>query len=148
MIVLLPGLAIASAALVAASLRLSSLVSTLLAGYLALVANLAGVTWALSPFHAVTRTGLTVAEAILVAAAFGAWWLSGRPGVELAGARAALRFVSRDPVTLVFLGGLCVVLGYELMLALEVAPNNWDSLAYHLSRAADWKQQINAAPIL
>ena len=141
MIVLLPGLAIASAALVAASLRLPSLVSTLLAGYLALVANLAGVTWALSPFHAVTRTGLTVAESILAAAAFGAWWLRGRPRVELAGARSALRFVSRDPVTLVFLGGLCVVLGYELMLALEVAPNNWDSLAYHLSRAADWKQQ-------
>ena len=140
MTALLVALAVVSAGLAAASMRLPSLVSTVLAGYLALVANLAGVTWALSPFDAVTRTGLTVAEAILVAAAAAAWWLRGRPGVELAGLRTALRVVARDPVTLLFLGARLAVLGYELMLALEVPPNNWDSLAYHLSRAADWKQ--------
>ncbi len=141
MTALVLGLALASAAFAAASLRLPSLVSTFLAGYLALVANAAAVTWALSPLHGVTRTGLTVAEAALATAAFGVWWLRGRPGVELAGTREALRVVARDPVTLVFLGGLCVVLGYELVLALTVPPNNYDSLTYHLSRAAAWNQE-------
>ena len=40
---------VATALLIAASLRLPSLVSTLLAAYLAFVANLGIVTWALSP---------------------------------------------------------------------------------------------------
>ena len=52
------GLALAAAGLAALSLRLPSALTTLLAGYLALVGNLALVTWALSPFHAVTRSGL------------------------------------------------------------------------------------------
>jgi hypothetical protein len=133
-------LALASAAFAALALRLTSLVSTLLAGYIVLVANVAAVTWLLSPFDAVTRTGLVVAEAVLAACAVAAWWLRGRPGVELAGARAALSAVAHDPIALLFVLGLAVVLGYELMLALEVPPNNWDSLAYHLSRAAAWKQ--------
>ncbi len=141
MTALVIGLALASAGFAAASLRLPSLVSTALAGYLALVANLGAVTWALSPFHGVTRTGLTVAEAALAALAFAAWWLRGRPGVDLAGVRGALRLVAHDPVTLVFVGGLVLVLGYELMLALAVPPNNYDSLTYHLSRAAAWKQE-------
>jgi len=140
MIVLLPALAIASAAFASASLRLASAVSTLLAGYVVLVTNVGLTTWILSPFHAVTRFGLLGAELVLLAAAVGAWWLRGRPRPPLASVRAALGDVSRDPLTLVFLAGLVVVLGYELMLALVVPPNNWDSLSYHLARAADWKQ--------
>jgi len=35
------------------------------------------------------------------------------------------------------------VLGYELLVALTAAPNNYDSLTYHLSRAADWKQHAS-----
>ena len=35
---------------------------------------------------------------------------------------------------------LAGALGYELLVALTAAPNNYDSLTYHLSRAADWKQ--------
>ena len=135
------GLAVLAAAFAAASLRLPSLVSTLLAGYVVLVANLGGVTWALSPIDAVTRPGLTIAEAVLAAAAFAAWWLRGRPSVELAAAGEALRLVARDPVTVLILCGLAAVLGYELMLALAVPPNNYDSLTYHLSRAAAWKQE-------
>ena len=32
------------------------------------------------------------------------------------------------------------LLAYELVLAVTVPPNNWDSLTYHLARAAAWKQ--------
>src|SRR5215468_147751 len=93
----------AVAALAALSLRLPSVVTTLLAGYLALVGNVGLVTWALSPFDAVTRTGLLVAEAVLLVAAGAAWWVRGRPLVPLDGVRGASSAVARDPVTLAFL---------------------------------------------
>lgn len=140
MTALLLALPVATSGFAALSLGLPSLVSTLLAGYLALVGNLALVTWALSPFDAVTQDGLLVAELLLLGAAAAAWWLRGRPAVPLADARTALRAVAADPVTLAFLAVLCAVLGYELMLALVVPANNWDSLTYHLPRAAAWKQ--------
>jgi hypothetical protein len=140
MIVLLPALAIAVAAFAVASLRLESIVATFVAGYVLLVANVGLVTWLLSPFHAVTRMGLGVAEAILLVATVAGWWLRGRPLPPFGQLRCAAREIARDPLTLVFVAGLVVVLGYELMLALEVPPNNWDSLAYHLARTAAWKQ--------
>ena len=86
---LLVGAAVATALLAACAARFPSLVSTLLAAYLALVANLGLTTLVLSPIHQVTRAGLAVAEGLLLAAALGAWWARGRPGPPLAGARAA-----------------------------------------------------------
>ena len=44
------------------------------------------------------------------------------------------------PETALFLGFVLVLLGYELLLALTVPPNTWDSLTYHLARAAAWLQ--------
>jgi Glycosyltransferase family 87 len=133
-------LATAVSVFAALALGLPSLVSTLLAGYLAFVGNLALVTWALSPFAAVTRNGLLLAETILLVAALAAWVLRGKPVVPLMDARAALRVIAADPVTLAFIAVVCVALGYELFLALVVPPNNWDSLTYHLPRAAAWLQ--------
>src|ERR1700724_1360994 len=95
---LLIGAPIATALLVAASLRLPSLVSTLLAAYLLFVANIGLVTWALSPLRAVDRDGLAAAEGVLLAAASFAWWLRGRPGLPLASAVPAARQMLADPV--------------------------------------------------
>jgi len=67
--VLLIGAAVATALLAAASLRTPSLVTALLAAYLAFVANLGLVTCVLSPLRAVTRGGLAVAAALLLATA-------------------------------------------------------------------------------
>ncbi len=139
MTALLLVLPLATAGFAAASLRLPSMISAILAAYLAFVGNLALVTWALSPFSAVTRTGLLVAELVLLAAALAVWWLRGKPTPPRADLEAALRRIAGDPITLAFLSVLCIALGYELVLAL-VPPNNWDSLTYHLSRAAAWKQ--------
>jgi hypothetical protein len=133
-------LALLAALLFALSLRLVSVASTLLAAYVGLVANLATVTWALSPLRAVTPNGLLVAEAALTLAAAAAWWLRGRPLVELAPLRTTLAALGRDPLTLLFLLAAGAALAYELLLALDVPPTNWDSLTYHLSRAAAWKQ--------
>ena len=43
-------------------------------------------------------------------------------------------------MTILFLAVLAVALVYELVLALTVPPNNWDSLTYHLARVAAWHQ--------
>ncbi|HZO96315.1 MAG TPA: hypothetical protein VFB42_02990 [Gaiellaceae bacterium] len=138
MAVVLLGLPVVTAFLVAAAARLRSLVSTLLAAYLALVVNLGAVTWALSPLRLVTQGGLAATEALLLAAAAAGWWLRGRPLPSLGPARAALREVALDPVSGLFLAVVAALLGYELALALGAPANNWDSLTYHLARAAAW----------
>src|SRR5205823_11078764 len=122
-------LAVASALLAAAALRLPSFVSRVLAAYVALVANVGFVTLVLSPFHAVAATGLLAAEAVLCGVAFAGWWLRARPV-------PTLRFPSIDPLTALMLAVLASVLAYELLLALTVPANNWDSVTYHLARAA------------
>ena len=132
-------LAVATACFAAAALRLRSLVSTLLAAYIAYVANLGLVTLALSPTRSVTRGGITVAEAVLFAVAIACWWLRGRPFPALGPARAALRLAVSDPVTIGFLAGVGVLLVYEALLA-SSPPNNMDSLTYHLTRAAAWAE--------
>ena len=134
------GAAVASALLAAAAIRVPSLVGTLLAAYLALVANLALATLVLSPANWVTRTGLGGAEAVALAVAALAWWLRGRPVPSLAPVRTAAGIVLRDPVTLVFAGFVVVLLVYELVLAVTVPPNNGDALGYHLPKAAAWAQ--------
>jgi hypothetical protein len=137
---LLIGSAAATAVLVALAARLSSLVSTLLVTYLAFTANLGLTTFALSPFRAVTRTGLGAAEAVLLVGAVALWWLRGRPGPPLALARSAAREVLTDLPTAAFLVFVLVLLGYELLLGLTVPPNDIDAVAYHLARAAAWAQ--------
>jgi Glycosyltransferase family 87 len=132
--------AVVTSLLVASSLRLPSLVSTLLAAYLAFVANLGLVTLALSPFREVTRGGLAVAEAVLLAAAIFTCVRRGRPGLPLAAARGAIGTIVSDPLTLLYLVVVVAALVYELVLGLTVPPNNWDSLTYHLSRVVAWAQ--------
>jgi 4-amino-4-deoxy-L-arabinose transferase-like glycosyltransferase len=138
--VLLIGAALAVSLLTAASVRSPSLVTTLLAAYLAFVADLGLVTWALSPFHGVTRIGLAAVEALLLAAALAVWWRRGRPGLPLAVAVPSARRVVSDPVSGLCLAAVAVLLAYELVVALTAPANNWDSLTYHLSRAAGWMQ--------
>jgi glycosyl transferase family 87 len=134
------GLAIATALLAAASMRLASLVSSLLAAYLGFSANLVVVVVALSPFREVTLGGLAVAEAILFAGVLAGWWLRGRPGLPLGAFGPAIRAVAGEPVAAIFLAVAILVLGYELVLVLTVPPNNWDALTYHLARVAWWVQ--------
>ena len=114
--------------------------SLLLLAYLACVANVGLVTIVLSPFQAVTRGGLAVAETVLlVAARCGV--VAARPAAAAARAAGrAARQVVRDPVHRALPRRRGRVLAYELVLALTVPPNNWDALTYHLPRAAAWAQ--------
>jgi hypothetical protein len=101
-----------SAVLVGLALRLPSLVSTLLASYLAWVVNLGLVTLVLSPFREVDRGGLAVVEAIILVGAFAVWWLRGRFVPLFGPARAALAEVASSPWTLLFLIAVVALLGY------------------------------------
>ena len=87
-----------------------------------------------------TRTGLGIAETALVVGTAGAWWVRGRPGFPLVGARASAARALRDPVVVGFLLVVSAALAYEFLLVVAAPPNNWDSLTYHLARAAFWAQ--------
>jgi hypothetical protein len=137
LVVLMP---IASAGFLAASARLRSLVSTLLVAYLALVTLAVGGVLVLSPTHDVHRGGLALIEGLALVAAVTVWIVRGRPGLPVAAARAAAREVLGRPETALFLVAVAVMLVYELVLAVTVPPNNYDSLTYHLARVAAWVQ--------
>ena len=129
---------IVTSLLVAAAMRFQSVVSTLLVAYLALVGNLGLVTLVLSPFREVTRGGLAVAEAVLLAAALAVWLGRGRPGLPLRSGRDAISAIVSSRLTLLYLLAVVAALAYELMLGLTVPPDNWDSLTYHLAKVAAW----------
>ncbi len=116
------------------------LVSTLCAAYVLLVADLVLVALALSPPRLARQGELAALQAAVLVASCAWWWRRGRPRPELAGARAALGTLVRSPLALGFAALIAAALGYELLLALGVPPNNWDSLVYHLARVAGWVQ--------
>jgi hypothetical protein len=128
-----------AAMLAAASLRIRSFVSSILAAYVVFVAVVTATTCALSPFRAVTRAGVEVAAAVALAAALVLWVRRGRPRFPLP-SKAAIRAALSDPAVIVLLLAVAASSLYELVLVLGAPPNNWDSLTYHLTRASDWAQ--------
>ena len=128
----------ATAFLASASLRLRGLSAALLAAYLVAAVEVVGLTLALSLFHAVDASGYLAGEAMVGAVVLAVWHRLGRPLPS----RPALdrRLLARHPLLLVLglVVGLTVL--FELFLALVVPPNNWDSMTYHLARAAAWYQ--------
>ena len=125
--------------LVAFSLRISGLAATLVAAYLAYVANLGVTTLALSPFRQVQTLTLAIVEALLLVLAASFWHSRGRPRPSRDGIDAVTAMLRRDLVVLAFGVVVLAVLGYELLLA-SSPPNNGDSLTYHLTKALAWAQ--------
>jgi len=139
MIAVLLLLMVAATALAgAAALRLDGLATTLLAAYVLAVAEVTALVLLLSPWRAVTRAGLFAGEIVVLGIVGAAWWLRGRPTIRLGGLRATLGALLRDPAVVLLAGVVAVALAYELVLVLATPPNNWDSLTYHLARAAAW----------
>ena len=97
----------------------------------------------LSFAKALTELGIWVGQLLIAGAALLAWTQRGRPLPErpwLPSRTALMRSARQCPViaALAIVNGLA--LGLQFVMAVTVAPNNWDSLSYHLSRAAYWLQ--------
>lgn len=86
----------------------------------------------LSALHSFDPRSLAVAWAAILLSICVALFLS-RPHIRLPG----IRFTRGEKVSYAFVGALA---GSTALTGFLVAPNNWDSLTYHLSRAAHWLQ--------
>jgi hypothetical protein len=129
---------LATAAAVAATLRLGSALSFALATYVLAAAEVIGLGLVLSPLQLVDRAGYLVAEGLLIALAAAAWVRAGAPAPPLPRLeRAAVR---RHRTLAALAVAVALSLAYASFLALAVPPNNSDSLTYRLSRAAEWLQ--------
>jgi len=107
------------------------------AGICAAAASVASST-ALSIFFAWTR-GATLSLLLIVAAtAVIGWFSTGRPWTPKMPSVRSLRVLNL--FTRVLVGLAVVTLLVQAYIGVRVAPNNWDSMTYHLSRAAYWLQ--------
>jgi len=134
-VILVAGTALA----LAATLRLHDLPRFILGAYVLGLAEVVGLILLLSAFGAVMRPAILVAVALVFAASVAGWILLGspRPPPLRLGRLRALRC---DPALLVLAVATGLALLYILALIVGTPPTNWDSLTYHLTRAAFWSQ--------
>jgi hypothetical protein len=150
-IVLLAGgiaLLATTGALGAACLGARGAAELLLTAYVIGWAQLVLVVLVLSPPGLVTRWWFVGGLVVTTFIAALAWDRRGRPRPpSLRPALGALRLEIHDPLvaTLAVVVGLCSL--YVLGLAFLTPALEWDSLAYHLARAAFWEQQQAVAYI-
>lgn len=131
-----------SGALIAASLRLRSVVGYLLATFLVSFAALVLLVVALSPFHLVLRGWLVGGSIAIALASLSTWFIAGRPRApSLQRAVSLLSEALRDPPLAIFATVVALGLVYLTALSFGTPPNSWDAMWYHLARAAFWKQQ-------
>lgn len=135
--VALVALAVSALAL-AGMLRSASRVELLLAAYVIGVAVLVLSALLLTPFNAMRRVPLLAGLAILGALSFGLWWRS-RPDRRVSSARTAAR-VTFPTAVWVLAASVALAGAYLLWLVVTTPPNTEDSLTYHLTRAAFWRQ--------
>jgi len=126
-----------TALLVAASLRLEG-AALVVAVYVLGAAQVVGGTQLLSLVHGVRAEGYLGLQFVVAGAAVAVWLRLGRPRPHLS--RPPVALLLREPVLLVLGAAVGLALTYEFFTAVAVPPNNWDALAYHLSRAAAWYQ--------
>jgi hypothetical protein len=152
------GLLAMAAVSIAALLRVRG-PATLVAACLVLGASVVVLsTIVLSLFDAFTRSGLLAAEAVFAVAGTGAWLARGRrsrrppadgPEPGLGGLRRpswrdGWSAARAQPAVAVLVGAAALAMLVQLVMAIAVAPSNWDSMTYHLSRAAYWLQDRSA----
>jgi glycosyl transferase family 87 len=128
-----------AALLLAACLRLPSVTAFGLAVYVLASAIVIGLTEVLSLASLVRPAGYLVGETVLLAGAVALWSRLGRPRPSLP--RLDWLRLRHHPVLVFLLAVVGGALAYQLFLVLATPPDNWDSMSYHLSRAAAWYQQ-------
>jgi 4-amino-4-deoxy-L-arabinose transferase-like glycosyltransferase len=138
-----------SATAVAASLRLRSATSFLLASFLVGWAIVLALTFGLSAFRIWTAGWMLASIAAVTAAAVVVWDRHGRPSPPPVGLaiRSALAELRDPPLALL---GLAVGAGwaYLAVVGIVIPPMDWDALMYHLPRIVFWMEQhgVGAVP--
>jgi hypothetical protein len=132
---------------VAASARLRTPAELIVGAFVVAFAEIVALTLTLSPFGAIRRPALLLGMAAIWALAIGIWWRRGRPGRDGDALRSAgaqlLRHAPLAALALV----VVMAFGYVLALIVATAPNAWDTMTYHLARAAFWRQEGGAGYI-
>jgi len=139
-LVVATGALVGAGAAIAACLRLGSFAELVVGTYLIGWGWLVVLAFALSGFSAVTQVWLLVGALIVFVGSSAVWVLRGRPPAPRPPS-VAVRVVLRDPLVLGMVVIAALAISYTGILAVGVAPNDWDALAYHLPRAAFWKQE-------
>ena len=113
---------------------------------------LTAITEVLSLAEAITFAGLAVAWLLVLIATAGAWMLgrprttrsqpkpASKPGPKRKPARLAA--IPHAALVLVMIG---LLVGLTGLVALVAAPNNYDSMTYHMARVAHWAQDRSVA---
>jgi hypothetical protein len=139
-------LLLATALAVALLLALDTFAAFWLAVYVVVIAEVVGIIEALSLFRGVTSRNVLLAQVALFAFAAAALILRRGRLVWPRFPRVQLRQVIADePLLAVMFVVVGTAIAYELALAVLTPPNNWDSMSYHLSRAAAWYQHHGVA---
>jgi hypothetical protein len=141
-LVLGSALLLLSAGLLTYCLRLRAAVDFVLTFYLVAFSIVVVVELLLSPGHDLTRTWLLGVLAVVTVGAGAIWFLRGRPsGPTFRPALAECRDAVRDPLVAILAVAVLGGFGYLVALVVGTPPNDYDTLWYHLARAAFWKQQ-------
>jgi hypothetical protein len=116
-------------------------------GLIVAAATVVGSTIVLSLMRQLTRPGLLLAQLLVAAVSVGAWlWIRkpATPTIRRPETRRVVAAIRAHPVVAVLACVVIAALVLEFVLAVTVAPNTWDGLSYHLSRAAYWLQYKSA----
>lgn len=111
---------------------------TLVATYLIAFGEIVLVTEILSIFEGLRPRNVLLAEVVIAIGAVAWWFYRAAPRPTLP--RIRVKELRRHPAIVVLGSAVAVALVLELALAVVAVPNNWDSMTYHLSRAAAWYQ--------
>ncbi len=141
----------ATAVALAAALGITGRAPFVAACLVLAAAVVVGESIVLSLFRALTGPALLGAQGLGLLAALAAWVACGRPrppSFRPPPPRALLRLARAQPLLALLVALVVAGLGLQAVLAVAVAPNETDSIAYHLPRAAYWVQYHTALQYL
>lgn len=125
---------------VTATLRVRSVVELVLGAYVVAFAEVVVLVLVLSPVGGVRRSALLAGLTLLCLLAVGVWEWQGRPRPPLPDPRHRAYAELRRPVLLALGTAVGLACVYAVTLIVATPPVTWDSLRYHLMRAAMWRQ--------
>jgi hypothetical protein len=133
---------VGTAYLLACCMRIASAIEFVVAVYVLSWTWIVGIAFLLSPAGLVTRGWLTGAIGCGFVGAFAAWHLCGRPQPPtFRHMSPSVRSALHEPAVAALAVAVALGVAYTLALALFTPANEGAALAYHLVRAAPWKQE-------